>query len=202
MARAKQIEIRLNPLLEKLKRGPQAMLPKDIGIILAFTGVGKESVVLDAGTGSGFLAISLANICKKVVTYEWREEWADLARKNIARSGFSNVELKNKDVFQGIEERELDAVCLDLAETEKAVPHATAALKKGGFIVSFNPHAEQVTAFAKAVRATGEFEEPFTFECAVREMLVREAGFRPETKGLTHTGYLSFARKKSGGVEG
>ena len=36
-----------------------------------------------------------------------------------------------------------------------------------------------------------------TVECSVREMLVKERGTRPETKGLLHTGYLSFVRKTS-----
>jgi tRNA (adenine57-N1/adenine58-N1)-methyltransferase catalytic subunit len=51
--------MKMNPLLRKLKRGPQVVLPKDIGMILGFTGVGKTSKVVDAGAGSGWLAISL-----------------------------------------------------------------------------------------------------------------------------------------------
>jgi tRNA A58 N-methylase Trm61 len=35
-----------------------------------------------------------------------------------------------------------------------------------------------------------------TVESIVREMLVRPYGVRPQTKGLLHTGYLVFLRKK------
>ena len=66
-------------ILKKCKRGPQVILPKDRGVILAYSGVGKNSVVVDAGAGSGWLAISLANVAKKVTSYEWREEFAELA---------------------------------------------------------------------------------------------------------------------------
>ena len=45
---------------KKLKRVPQVILPKDASIILAYTGIGEIALVVDAGTGSGFLAIFLA----------------------------------------------------------------------------------------------------------------------------------------------
>jgi tRNA(1-methyladenosine) methyltransferase and related methyltransferases len=65
----------------KLKRGPQVILPKDIGIIIAYSGIGKESRCVDAGTGSGWLAVSLARLCKEVVSYELREDFIKIARK-------------------------------------------------------------------------------------------------------------------------
>jgi len=196
MPRAPEVKVRLNPLLEKLRRGPQVTLPKDIGLIIGFTGIGREGLAVDAGTGSGFLAISLANICRRVVTYEWREDFVKLARANIERSGLANIELKHADVFGGIDESEVDLITLDLAEPEKALPHVARALKGGGFVAAYLPHAEQVSRFVEAVRGSGEFEEPFTLESIVREYLVRKEGFRPENKGITHTGYLAFARRK------
>jgi len=52
-------------ILMKLKRGPQVILPKDAGMIIAISGIGKESVCVDAGAGSGWLAVTLGNIAKK-----------------------------------------------------------------------------------------------------------------------------------------
>ncbi|MEW6329743.1 MAG: methyltransferase domain-containing protein [Candidatus Micrarchaeota archaeon] len=181
-------------ILRKMRRGPQVVLPKDIGMILAFTGVGKESVVVDAGAGSGFLAVSLGNVAKKVTSYERREDFAKLARDNVARAGLSNVEIKEQDVFRGIAERGVDLVTLDLADSHKAVGHAKKALKKGGYVVGYLPHVEQVKKFVGACERN-KFENIFTLECIARELLVRKEGTRPETKGLLHTGYLVFARK-------
>ena len=48
---------------ESLQRGPQILLQKDIGMILAKTGVNKDSVVVDAGGGSGSLCLSLSLSC-------------------------------------------------------------------------------------------------------------------------------------------
>ncbi|MFH1285515.1 MAG: methyltransferase domain-containing protein [Candidatus Micrarchaeota archaeon] len=186
-----------NPLLEKLKRGPQVILPKDIGMILAHSGVGKESIVIDAGAGSGWLAISLANVAKKVYTYEWKEDFADLVKKNIARAGFSNVVVIRKDVFKGfkgVREKGVDLITLDLAESNKVVKNASKKLKSNGCLVGYLPHVEQVKKFVNECEKN-KFTKIFTLECITREMLVREQGIRPDTKGLWHTAYLVFARK-------
>lgn len=183
-----------SPFLSKLKRGPQVVLPKDIGMVLAYSGVGKESLCVDAGTGSGWLAISLANVSKRVVSYEVREEFAEIARKNAKRAGVENLEIKLRSVLEGIEEKEIDLVTLDLANSDGAVLHAHGALKKGGVLVGYLPHVEQVRKFVEACGKAG-FAEISTVEGIVREYLVREAGMRPENTGLTHTAYLVFARK-------
>ena len=58
------IEPTFPDLWEQLQKGPQLIIQKDIGFILAKTGVNKQSLVIDAGGGSGSLAFSLANVCK------------------------------------------------------------------------------------------------------------------------------------------
>ncbi|MEM3555394.1 MAG: methyltransferase domain-containing protein [Candidatus Micrarchaeia archaeon] len=186
--------MRFPPIMRNLKRGPQVVLPKDFGVVVAFTGVGRRSVVVDAGAGSGFLAVALGNVAKKVITYERRKEFAELAERNIKRSGLRNVKLKRKDVFKGIDEREVDLVTLDLADAEKAVKHAKKALREGGYVVGFLPNMEQVKSFVKELERNN-FSEIFTLECITREILVREQGMRPENTGLMHTVYLTFGRK-------
>ena len=184
-------------ILKKCKRGPQVILPKDIGIILAYSGIGKNSVVVDAGAGSGWLSVSLANVAKKVTAYEWREEFAELAEKNAKRAGVEgSLTIKRANVLEGIEEREVDLVTLDLADSDKAVSHAHAALRAGGMVFGYLPHVEQARRFHEACTAAG-FDEPHMMEVIVRDYLVRTAGVRPENTGLTHTAYLVFAVKKS-----
>lgn len=182
--------------LSLLKRGPQVILPKDIGMILAFSGVGKNSFVVDAGSGSGWLAVSLANIAKKVISYEWKEEFLELAKKNALRAGVADtLEIKNKNVLEGIDETDVDLITLDLADSDKAVPHAHKALKAGGMVFGYLPHVEQARKFFEACEASG-FADIQMMECIVRNYLVREAGVRPQNTGLTHTAYLVFAVKK------
>ena len=183
-------------ILKKCKRGPQVVLPKDIGIILAYSGIGKNSVVVDAGAGSGWLAVSLANVAKKVTSYEWREEFAELAEKNAKRAGVSDsLEIKRKNILEGIDETEVDLVTLDMADSDKAVPLAHKALRKGGMVFGYLPHIEQARRFFEACTAAG-FEQPQMTEVMVRDYLVRESGVRPENTGLTHTAYIVFGTKK------
>ena len=64
--------------LKKVRRLPQVVLPKDAALIVAYTGLSPGWKVLDAGTGSAFLAIFLANLVKpgKVITYEKNKDFA------------------------------------------------------------------------------------------------------------------------------
>jgi len=192
MARAReQMDFRLPPILKKLKRGPQVLLPKDLGMIVSYGGMGKESVVVDAGAGSGFATVFFGSIAKKVISFEERKEFAEFAAKNIKRSGLDNIELREQSVFDGFKET-ADIINLDLPNPERIFA-TEFSLSDEGVIVAYSPHTEQVTSFVKAAKGKGY--ECFTIEVIVREMLSREAGTRPQTKGLTHTGYLTFARR-------
>ncbi|MBI4980525.1 hypothetical protein HZC30_03145 [Candidatus Woesearchaeota archaeon] len=79
----------LNPtfpdLWENLLRGPQVMLPKDIGLILAKTGINKNSKVVDAGGGSGSLCFHLANVCKEITVYEQLIQHHSKTRRYLQR---------------------------------------------------------------------------------------------------------------------
>ena len=189
-----ELKFHFPAILKKLRRGPAIIQPKDIGMIIAHTGIGKDSVCVDAGAGSAFLTVSLANICKKVYAYERKPEFFELAGKNVERAGLSNVELKNRDVFEGIEEKNVDLVTLDLPDAEKGVETAGNALKSDGWLVGYLPHFEQAKDFYMKCHELG-FVEIFMLENIVREFEVREYGVRPVHIGLTHTAYLVFARK-------
>ena len=179
----------------RLKRGPQVMLPKDIGIVLTYAGVNKNSVCVDAGTGSGWLAVSLAKVCKEVTSYEIREEFIKIAETNAKREGVENLRIVNRDIKKGILEKNVDLVSLDMPESNKVVGKAYKALKDGGFIFGYLPHMEQVKAFVKELNRY-KFSDIIVLESIVRDMLVRAEGMRPSTKGVWHTGYLVFAQKK------
>ncbi len=183
-------------LYRKLRRGPQVILPKDIGLIIAYSGVGKDSVCVDAGTGSGWLTVSLARISKHVYSYDTREDFLKIAEHNVRSLGLDNVTLKQGDVFKKIGEKEVDLITLDMPNSEKALKNAKKALKPGGMVFGYLPHIEQVKLFVKTLSKL-KFEEPHIIEVIVRDILVREEGSRPSTKGLWHTAYLVFANKAS-----
>ena len=178
----------------KMKRAPQVILPKDIGIIIAYSGVNRESVCVDAGTGSGWLAVGLARIAKKVISYELREDFIKIAEKNKAMENLQNLEIRHGDITKDLKEKNVDIVTLDMPSSEKAIPRARKALKENGVIVGYTPHMEQVVKFAAKLEKSG-FTDIRTYECILRDMLVRPEGMRPSTKGVWHTAYLVFAKK-------
>ncbi len=184
-------------LYRKLKRGPQVILPKDIGIIIAYSGVGKESVCIDAGTGSGWLAVSLARICKKVYSYDTREEFTAIAQKNKDLLGLKNLVLKTGDVIKGVEQTDADLFTLDIPDAQEALGAVKNALRDDGVVAAYIPHTEQLRTFSERLQSL-DFYDVHAVEVIVRDILVREQGVRPSTKGIWHTAYLIFARKGTG----
>ncbi len=181
-------------LYNKLKRGPQVILPKDIGMILSHSGIDKNSICVDAGTGSGWLTISLARLCKHVYSYDLREDFIAIAEKNREMLALDNITFTKGDVFKKIKETNVDLVTLDMPSSEKALKNAKKALKSGGTVVGYLPHTEQVKRFALKAQSLG-FIDIYTVETIVRDLLVRKEGVRPTNTGIWHTAYLVFARK-------
>lgn len=181
---------------KKIKRLPQIIMTKDIALILAYTGISQGSLVVDAGAGSGFLSIFLANYIKpgRVVTYENEKRFVKVAKDNIKLSGSSKfIKLKQKDITKGIDEKNVDLVTLDMKNAERVVKHAYNSLKIGGWLVVYSPYTEQITAVVREIEKKN-FCSVKTVENIVREWQV-EKYTRPKTIGLMHTGFLTFARK-------
>ncbi|NQU98039.1 methyltransferase domain-containing protein [Candidatus Woesearchaeota archaeon] len=180
---------------KRLKRLAQIITLKDIGAIITSTGITKDSVVMDAGTGSAGLACFLAKVAKKVISYDINAEHQKTAKKNISELGIKNIEVKKGDIFdeKKIKEKNIDVFILDVAEPWKAVNTAEKVLKKGGFLVSYNPNINQVERFVKALTDNFLFEK--AIEVIEREWTVKDRILRPRMKDLGHTGFLTFARK-------
>ena len=188
----------LTDYIMKSSRNTQITYPKDAALIVMFSGIGPGSHVVESGTGTGALTTALANYVKpdgKIYTYELRNEFQKNAEKNLKRSNLlPYVELKSGDVTLGIEERNLDAVILDLATPWLVIPHAYEALKPSGILVSFSPTIDQVVKATEALRENN-FKLIETVECIMRAMQVERGKTRPQTLMTGHTGYITHARK-------
>jgi tRNA (adenine57-N1/adenine58-N1)-methyltransferase len=182
----------------KTSRRTQISYPKDISLIIMYSGIGPGSRVVEAGTGTGALTSAIAHYIKpsgRVYTYEVRQEFQKNAKKNLERTGLLDyVELKEGDVTEGIDEKEADAVILDLATPWLVVPHAYTALKGSGVLVSFSPTIDQIVKVVEALTEYG-FVGVETVETLMRFMQVERGKTRPQTVMTGHTGYLTFARK-------
>lgn len=177
--------------VERIKRGPAVIVNKDIGIIIANTGINSKSKILEAGSGSGRLTAFLANISSNVTSYEHKKEIFELAKRNLDDLKLK-VKLKNKDIYKGIDEKNLDAVILDLAEPWKVLKHAEKALKCSGFLVAYLPNVTQIMQLVRSLNS------PFILD-KVEEVIEREwyvdDRVRPVNTILGHTAFLVFVRK-------
>lgn len=177
------------------KRTGAPMMPKDIGVIISNTGLCSSDYVLDAGTGSGILAIYLGGIAKKVVSCEIREEFLLLARQNIALAGLSNIELRRGDIVEEIQrmDEKFDVITLDTMAAAQVVPHVPDVLYAGGFLAAYSPFFEQTKEIREAIGKTA-YTEVHTFETIEREVSFSERGTRPSTARVGHTGFITIAR--------
>ena len=193
-ARFSLIEPNFVDLWENLKRGPQIVLQKDIGLIITKTGINKNSKVVDAGGGSLSLSGYLGHLCKEVTTYEINKSLISTLEHNKKLFGFNNIKIKNQSIYDGIEEKELDLITLDLAEPWRVLPYAENSLKQGGFLAVYLPNLVQMKTFLDSLHRSKirllELEELME-----RKWKVEPNILRPEYDQLAHSGFLCFCRK-------
>ncbi len=177
--------------IKKIKRGPQAIMEKDIGLIISNTGIGKNSIVAEGGTGSGKLTAFLANICKKVYSYEVKAINLKIAKENMKFLKIKNVVFKNKNIKK-IKEKDLDLIVLDLPNPHDYIKECYKALKSGGHLVVYVPTITQINEFIKENK---EFVVNKIVELLERPWIVEGRKVRPNSHFIGHTAFLLFCRK-------
>lgn len=186
-------------LVNQLKRTTQIMYPKDIGYILLKLNVMPGSQIVEAGTGSGGLTVALARAVGPdgcLYSYEIRPDILQLARKNLEALGLAGrVEFKLRDIAQGFDELEVDALFLDVRQPWAYLSQVVETLKDGGFWGAILPTTNQVTELLVALEAQQTFGHIEVEEVLVRPYKAVPARLRPMDRMIAHTGYLVFARK-------
>lgn len=192
----------LRPSIEdyvrKFRHRTQVMYIKDLSYALSWMGIGPAQRVLEAGTGSGASTAAIANLVRptgKVYSYDINGQSVEIAKANLERIGLlGHVEIKLQNVYETIDETELDAALLDLPEPWRALPVLYGALRSSGRVATFSPTINQVERTASAMEETG-FLPAQTIEIIVRHYRIKEGMSRPETLMIGHTGYLTLAVK-------
>ena len=181
--------------LEKIKRGPQIMTPKDIGEIIVRTGMNKDSKVLEIGAGSGALTSFMARIVKQVVSYEIRKDHVKIVEKNLKDLEINNVKLVNQDASEKITEKNFDIATIDVMEPWTVIHNVEKSLKQGGYIVSYSPSIPQIEMLIKEVKENKNLRVLKTLETIERPWDFKGKVIHPEFKISGHTAFLTFIRK-------
>ncbi len=172
--------------LEKIKTGPATASLKDIGSILSYSGISRDSIVAEAGTGSGYLTAMLSRFVKRVDSYEKKEDHFNLSKKNLEKLDINNVKLYNKDVSEL--KRKYDLIVLDLPNPWDY--DLSDNLNKGCYLVAYLPNITQVRNLVDGSKLYHEK----TIEILEREWFVDDR-LRPKNIRIGHSAFLVFLRK-------
>ncbi|MGB9378651.1 MAG: tRNA (adenine-N1)-methyltransferase [Mycobacteriales bacterium] len=199
----------LRPLLSDyvlaMPRGAQVIYPKDAAQIVHMGDIFPGAHVLEAGAGSGAMTCSLLQAVGptgRVVSYERRPEFAEVARTNVERffgGPHPAWELHGGDVAEA-EERDVDRVVLDMLAPWEVLGAVAAALRPGGVLIGYVAATTALSRLVEAVREHGGFTEPSAWESLVRPWHVVGLAVRPEHRMVGHTAFLVSCRRLADGV--
>lgn len=204
----------LRPLLGdfvmSMPRGAAIVYPKDAAQILAQADVFPGATVVEAGVGSGALSLWLLRAigpAGRLLSFERREEFADVARGNVAT--FHGHDPANWSITLGDLAEELprqapaasvDRVVLDMLAPWECIDVVSEALKPGGVLLCYIATVTQLSRVAEAIRATGSYTDPASSETMVRGWHVQGLAVRPDHRMIAHTGFLITARRLAPGT--
>jgi tRNA (adenine57-N1/adenine58-N1)-methyltransferase len=188
----------LHDIIMSIQRRSQIVYPKEIGYILLKLNVGPGKHIVECGTGSGALTIALAHAVRpsgRVYSYDQREDMLRVAAKNLANAGLlDQVEMKQRDIADGFDERDVDALFLDVRMPWMYLQQAWDALVEGGFFGAIVPTANQISDLIEGLDEHG-FHDIEVCEILLRLFKPVAARLRPMDRMTAHTGYLVFARR-------
>lgn len=194
----------LPQLVPNLPRSAQVIYPKDIGPILVWADLFPGARVVEAGVGAGALSMALLRAIGdegKLISYEIREDFVQLARKNVSRyfGEAPNWNVKIGDVAEDLEETEIDRLILDLPEPWRVIQRAWKALRAGGILLCYLPTVLQVKSVMDALHDDQRFACIETSETLMRFWHFKGMSARPQHRMVAHTGFITTARRLADG---
>ncbi|MFE6509951.1 tRNA (adenine-N1)-methyltransferase [Nocardioides sp. NPDC057767] len=201
----------LSEFVVSMPRGAAVVYPKDAAQIVAMADIFPGASVVEAGVGSGALTCSLLRAVGpygKVTSFERREEFAEVARKNVdqffgtpAGESHPNWSLNLGDLQEELPRQQIrcDRLILDMLAPWECIDAAAESLYPGGMVCAYVATTTQLSRFVETVRAHGGFTEPQAWESLVRDWHVEGLAVRPGHKMIGHTAFLVTARKLAPG---
>ncbi|MDO9397066.1 MAG: tRNA (adenine-N1)-methyltransferase [Herbiconiux sp.] len=204
----------LRPLLTdfvmSMPRGAAIIYPKDAAQILAQADVFPGATVVEAGVGSGALSLWLLRAIGpegRLSSFERRDEFADVARGNVAAyfgHDPASWTVTVGDLVESLpathEPHTVDRVVLDMLAPWECVDVVAEALKPGGVVLCYVATVTQLSRVVEALRDTGLFTNPLPSETMVRGWHVEGLAVRPDHRMIGHTGFLVTARRLAPGA--
>jgi protein-L-isoaspartate(D-aspartate) O-methyltransferase len=113
-------------------RGQRITQPSLVALMTDLLRIGREDKVLEIGTGSGYQAAILAELTRNVYSIEIIPELASAARDRLKRLGYTAVQVRTGDGYQGWPEHApFDAIIVTCAPDHVPTP-LVQQLREGG----------------------------------------------------------------------
>lgn len=188
------------PLLHlAFERKAQTIGLKDSMNIVGELGIRNGSKVLEIGVGSGFMTSVLLWFCGsegRVVSYEIRKDFAEVARNNITAAGLEegwSLFIRSGEELD-VPVNNFHSGVVDIPEPWTMIDGLGRAIRPGGRIAIYVPTYNQMEHTLSALR-NSVFGERGAREIIKRDITTSEKAIRPEFNMLGHTGFLLFCRK-------
>ena len=196
----------LSDFVLSMPRGAQVVYPKDAAQVVQLADVFPGARVVEAGVGSGALSMSLLRAVGesgRLSSYERRQDFADIARANVDRffgGPHPAWSITVGSVQDELAETDIDRMVLDMLAPWECLAAAAQALRPGGVLCCYVATTTQLSTTVEAMRASGRFTEPVSWESLVRGWHVEGLAVRPEHRMVAHTGFLCTTRRMADGV--
>ena len=160
----------------------QIIQPSDQAVIISMLCLRPGSVVVESGTGSGALTISLAQAVSphgQVFTFEFNRDRVGKILQDMKTLGIENLVTASHgdacamDGFSIVSAGTADAVMLDVPNPWLAIDNAYRCLKEDGRICTYSPCIEQVQKNCKALKEK-RFHSIKTIEVRLRNYSVKQ----------------------------
>lgn len=118
--------------------------PYIVAIMLQALALNASDLVLEVGTGSGYLTALLAELARQVYSVERHESLASTAQATLARLGYTNVEVLVGDGGNGLPDRApFDEIVVSAAAPQIPPPLFEQLREGGRLIVPVGPPQAQ-----------------------------------------------------------
>ena len=188
----------------EMPRGAQVIYPKDIGPILVLADIfpGARDPRVGRRLGRAHDRAAARDRADRV-----GHRLRDPRRLRAARAsqnvhGFLGadvpLDVQVRDVYEGIDERELDRIVLDLPEPWRVVKHAADALRTRRHparIPADDPPGRTPARGARLARRSAWSRRS---RCCTAAWHVEGQSIRPDHRMVAHTGFLTVARRLAG----
>ena len=160
----------------QIGEGQTISQPYIVGLMTQLVRPKPESRALDVGTGSGYQAAVLAELCREVYSIEIVEGLASSARRRLSELGYRNIQVRCGDGYRGwLEHAPYDAIILAAAPShvpeslvEQLAPGGRLVLPVGGWTQELVVIEKQADGTTRRWSEIGVMFVPITGEAQER----------------------------------